>query len=164
MKIELYLKTKEGSVRGAGREILPPMGYFGIGKQKTSWHAKESFVDYSEKGNKLKQTLEDIASKHDYELKIYDISKTSDAMHARTKGIHNTPAVIIDNCKFEDDFEMKDILTHILGSDISKAGYRDETKNYICPKCKSDNIEIYDDLSGFCNACNGSFMKGKELN
>lgn len=163
MKIELYLKTEKGAVRGAGRQNLPPMGYFGIGKQKTAWHAKETFIDYSDKGNKTKKLLEDIASKHNYELKIYDISKSSDAIHARTKGIRNAPAVIIDNHKFEGNFEPKDILAHIFGPDISKAGYKDETKKYICPECESDNIEVYEDLSGFCNACSGSFMKGKEL-
>jgi len=162
MKIELYLKTKEGTVRGAGRETLPPMGYFGIGKQKTAWHAKATFIDYSKKGNKIKRLLEDIASEHNYELKIYDISKSHDAMHALTKGIRDAPAVIIDNHKFEDDFEQNDILRHIFGTDISNAGYKDETKKYICPKCDSSDVEIYDDLSGFCNGCNGSFMKGKE--
>ena len=162
MKIELYLKTEKGAVRGAGRENLPPMGYFGIGKQKTAWHAKATFIDYSDKGNKIKKLLEDIASKHDYELKIYDISKSNDAIHARTKGIRNAPTVIIDNHKFEDDFKMKDILAHIFGPDIGKAGYKDEDKKYICPKCGSDKIEVYEDLSGFCNACSGSFMKGKE--
>ena len=162
MKIELYLKTKEGSVRGVGRQNLPPMSYSNTSKQKTAWHAKETFIDYSNKGNKLKQMLEDIASKHNYELKIYDISKTSDAIHARTKGIRNAPAVIIDNHKFEDNFEPNDILAHIFGPDISKAGYKDENKKYICPKCKSDNIEVYDDLSGYCNACSGPFIKGRE--
>ncbi len=163
MKIELYLKTKEGSVRGAGRQNLPPIGYGGgSGKQKTSWHAKETFIDYSKKGNKIKKLLEDIASKHDYELKIYDISKASDAIHAQTKGIRSAPAVIIDNHKFEDNFEIKDILAHIFGTDIGKAGYKDETKKYLCPKCESADVEVYEDLSGFCNACGGPFMKGKE--
>ena len=162
MKIELYLKTEKGAVRGTGREILPPMGYFGIGKQKTSWHAKATFIDYSKKGNRIKKTLEDIASKHNYELEIYDISNSQDAIYARTKGIRDAPAVIIDHHKFEDDFKMNDVLEHIFGTDISKAGYKDESKKYICPKCSSDNIEVYDDLSGFCNVCNGPFMKGEE--
>ncbi len=161
MKIELYLKTEKGIVKGPGTQILPPMGYWG-GKPE-SLLAKETFVDYSEKGNRLKKLLEDIANKHNYELKIYDTSKTSDAIHARTKGIRNTPAVIIDNHKFDDNFKMKDILEHIFGPDISTAGYKDENKKYICPKCQSDDIEVYEDLSGFCNACSGSFMKGEEL-
>ena len=163
MKIELYLKTEKDTIKGTGRENLPPLGRGGFAKQKTSWHAKKTIVSYSIKGKKLKTLLEDIASKHNYELKIYDISKSSDAIHARTKGIRNTPALIIENHKFEDDFETKDILTHIFGPEISRAGYKDENKKYLCPKCSSANIDIYDDLSGFCNACNGPFMKGKEL-
>ena len=160
MKIELYLKTEKSGVKGAGREILPAMGY-SRGQTKT-WHAKKTFVSYSNKGKRIKQTLENIASKHNFELNIYDISKTSDAMHARTRGIRNTPAVIIDNHKFQDDFKMKDILAHIFGPDIGKAGYKDETKKYICPKCQSADIKVYDDLSGFCNACSVSFTKGEE--
>ena len=161
MKIELYLKTEKSGVKGAGREVLPAMGY-SRGQTKT-WHAKKTFVNYSNKGKRIKQTLEDIASKHNFELIIYDISKSHDAMHALTKGIRDAPTVIIDNHKFEDDFKMKDVLEHIFGPEISKAGYKDESKKYICPKCQSDDIEVYDDLSGFCNVCNGPFMKGKEL-
>ena len=160
MKIELYLKTEKGTVRGADAQILPPMGVWA--RNPGYLNAKKTFIDYSDKGNKVKKLLEDIAIKHDYELKIYDISKSSDAIHARTKGIRSAPTVIIDNHKFEDDFEPKDILAHIFGPEISKAGYKDENKKYVCPKCESDNIEIYEDLSGFCNACSGSFMKGKE--
>jgi len=154
----LYLKTEKGSVKGSDTQILPPMTRWGIDRKPGSFQAKKTFIDYSEKGNRIKALLEDIASKNDYELKIYDISKTNDSIHARTKGIRNTPAVIIDNNKFE----LNDILKHIFGPDIGKAGYKDETKEYICPKCKSDNIEVYEDLSGFCNACSGPFMKGKE--
>ena len=160
MKIELYLKTEKGTVRGSDAQILPPMTRWGTDRMPGSFQAKETFVDYSVKGNKVKKLLEDIAIKHNYELKIYDISKASDAIHARTKGIRNTPAVIIDNHKFQDDFKMKDILAHIFGPDIGKAGYKDETKKYICPKCQSADIKVYDDLSGFCNACSVSFMKG----
>lgn len=163
MEIELYLKSEKDAVKGAGRENLPPIGFGGgFGKQNTSWYAKTSFIGFPEKGARIKKLLEEIASKHNYELIIYDISNKPDAKTARAKGIHKTPTVIIDNHRFEDDFEAKDIITHIFGSDASKAGYKDENKKYICPKCQSDNIKIYEDLSGFCNACNEPFMKGYE--
>jgi len=162
MEIELYLKLEKDVVKGSDTHILPPMTRWGIDRKPGSFQTKKTFIGYSEKGNIIKELLEEIASKHNFELKIYDISKTSDAIHARTKGVHKTPTVIIDNHKFEDDFEAKDIIKHIFGSNISASGYKDENKKYICPKCQSYNIKIYDDLSGFCNACNEPFMKGNE--
>ena len=109
MEIELYLKLEKDVVKGSDTHILPPMTRWGIDRKPGSFQTKKTFIDYSEKGNRIKELLEEIASKHNFELKIYDISKTSDAIHARTKGVHKTPTVIIDNHKFEDDFEMKDI-------------------------------------------------------
>ncbi len=162
MIIELYLKSEKGVVKGTGRENLPPIGYGGFSRKQTSWHAKKTFVEFSEKECRIKEQLEKIASTHNFELQIFDISNNHDAIYARTKGIHKTPAVIIDNHKFEDDFETKDIITHIFGSNVSAAGYKDENKKYICPNCQSENITTYEDLSGFCNACNTAFMKGKE--
>ena len=70
--------------------------------------------------------------------------------------------LLVPTSKFEDNFEPKDILAHIFGPDISKTGYKDENKKYICPECKSGDIKVYEDLSGYCNACNESFMKGNE--
>lgn len=162
MKIELYINSKQGTVKGADAQCLPPMGRCGMDRKPGSFQAKETFISYSDKETKIKELLEDLASKHNLELKIYDISNNKDALHARTKGISNTPTVIIDNQKLDDDFEPKDIIKHIFGEDASNAGYKDESKKYICPKCQSADIKTYDDLSGFCNACNEPFMKGKE--
>ena len=108
MKIELYLKTEKGIVKGSDTQILPPMTRWGTDRMPGSFQAKKTFIDYSEKGNRIKELLENIASKHNFELIIYDISKSRDAIHAKTKDIHNTPAVIIDNHKFEDD-SLKDL-------------------------------------------------------
>ena len=75
MIIELYLKTEKAAVKGVDAQILPPLGRCGLGRNSSSFHAKETFIDYSEKGNRIKKLLEEIASKHNFELKIYDISK-----------------------------------------------------------------------------------------
>jgi hypothetical protein len=160
MEIQLYLSTKKGVVRGVGTQNLPPMGYWG-GKPETL-HAKDTFVDYSIKGKELKLLLEDIASKHGFELRVYDTSRAGDAIRAKTAGVNKTPAVIINGHKFEGDFEIHDILAHIFGPGIENAGYMDKNKKYICPKCESPDIKVYNDLSGFCNACGESFVKAKD--
>ena len=90
------------------------------------WRENENLVSsihklLSEDESKVKKLLEEIASKHNYELIIYDISNKQDAKTARAKGIHKTPTVIIDNHKFEDDFETKDIITYIFGPDASRS-------------------------------------------
>ena len=163
-KIELFIQTKEHIQRDT-----PPTDHMEEAQRKLLiWRENKNLISsihnlLSEDEKKVKELLEEIASKHNYELIIYDISNKHDEKIARTKGIHKTPTVIIDNHKFEGDFETKDIITHVFGPDASKAGYKDETKKYVCPKCQSDNIKIYDDLSGFCNACNESFMKGNEV-
>ena len=162
-KIELFIQTKENMQIDTKplehiKEVRNRRAIGGYNEQLiTSIH---NFL--SEDEIKVKKLLEEIASKHNYELIIYDISNKHDEKIARTKGIHKTPTVIIDNHKFEGDFETQDIITHIFGPDASSAGYKDETKKYICPKCQSDNIKIYDDLSGFCNTCNEPFMKANE--
>jgi len=51
------------------------------------------------------------------------------------------------------------IIEDLIGKENVKSEYNLHKSDYSCPKCNSHNIDLMNDGSGFCNACNTSFQK-----
>lgn len=116
MKIELYLNSERGVVKGTGRKNLPPLTLGTTlsggadGRKYDSWHVKKAFVGLSEKETRMKERLERIAEQYNAELRVYDVKKASHAFRALFKGVRDTPAIIIGKHKFGEDFKENEIL------------------------------------------------------
>lgn len=114
-KIELYLNSERGVVKGTGRENLPPLGYSGqIGKKYDSWHVKKTFVGLPTKERELINTLEHVVAKFNVEFIVYDVAKTRCAFRAFIKGVRDTPTVIIGRRKLTGNITEEE-LTKVLG-------------------------------------------------
>ncbi|MCK4267102.1 MAG: hypothetical protein KAX31_07450 [Thermoplasmata archaeon] len=148
MEIEFYINTDKGKVL-SNQQVCGSIQHF----------VRDVFIGLSDKEKGMKKQLERIAKQCNAKLETYDVRGRRHRLRAQSKGVKHTPTVIIDNHKFEDDFEMSDIMIH-LGLDNSVPEHKIDFNNYICPRCQSANIKIYADLSGYCNECNESFMKG----
>lgn len=109
MKIELYIKSKEGAVKGAGAGKLP-----GLGWARQQWdpqlRVKLAFVDISENERKLIELLDRLAGQHNVEMKIFDIARSRYALRAFFKGIRITPTVIIGRNKLSGNITEEQIV------------------------------------------------------
>ena len=117
MRIELYIESKKVIVEGKNPYYNTAAGKNIVGM----WHSRSDDCQFvkkanlyvSEKENKIKNELEIIASKHGFELNIFDISKTRDALGAFFKGVRETPTVIIGKNKLVGDIT-EEQLTKVL--------------------------------------------------
>lgn len=147
MKIELYVNTDKGKVL-SNQQVCGSIQHF----------VRDVFIGLSDEEKEIKKQLEHIAKQCNAKFEIYDVRERRHRLRAQNRGVKQTPTVIIGNHKFQDDFKMSDILKH-LGLDNGTSEFNKNLNNYICPRCQSDNIKIFDDLSGYCNKCNEAFMK-----
>ncbi len=149
MEIELYVNTEKG-------KIFSDQGICGSGRH----FVRDVFIGLSYEEEEMKKQLERIAKQYHVEFSVYDIGEKRYRSLARSKGVRTVPTVIVGHHKFEEDFEMSEIIELLPGH--NKISYEHEKipKNYICPRCQSTNIKIFDDLSGYCNECNEAFMNG----
>ena len=100
MKIEIYVNSERGVVKGIGRENLPALGYGGqIGRKYDSWHVKKAFVGLPPEEKELIDKLEHVAARFNVEFSVYDVAKTRHAFRAFFKGVRDTPTVIIGRKK-----------------------------------------------------------------
>ena len=148
MEIEFYINTDKGKIL-SNEQVCGSIQHF----------VRDVFIGLSDKEKEMKEQLEGMAKRCNAKLEIYDVRERRHRLMAQKKGVKQTPTVIIGEHKFEDDFEMSDIMIH-LGLDNSVSEHKIDLNNYICPRCQSTNIKIFDDLSGYCNKCNEAFMKG----
>lgn len=114
MKMEIYLNSDRGVVKGIGRENLPPLGYSGqIGKKYDSWHVKKAFVGLPPKEKELINKLVHVAAQFNVEFIVYDVAKTRYAFRAFFKGVRDTPTVIIGRKKLTGNITEEE-LTKVL--------------------------------------------------
>ena len=100
MKIELYLNSDKGAVKGEGTENLPWSMRAGWTPAKdSSLNVKMAFVNFTDEENELRARLDRISAEHNLEIFLYDTARTRNAMRAFFKGVRNTPTVIIGNHK-----------------------------------------------------------------
>ena len=147
MEIEFYINTDKGKVL-SNKQVCGSIQHF----------VRDVFIGLTDKEKDMKEQLEDMAKRCNAKLEIYDVRERRHRLRAQKKGVKQTPAVIIGDHMFEDDFKMSDIKILLFGADDIAS--KKELKKYVCPLCQSTNIKIFEDLSGSCNECNEAFMNG----
>ena len=111
MKIEVYLNSERGVVKGTGRENLPALGYGGqIGRKYDSWHVKKTFVGLPPEEKELINKLERVAARFNVEFSVYDVAKTRHAFRAYFKGVRGIPSVVIGRKKLTGNITEEELI------------------------------------------------------
>ncbi|MDO9538264.1 MAG: hypothetical protein Q7J68_08095 [Thermoplasmata archaeon] len=116
MKIELYLNSEKGHLK-AGYPYYETLSSKSIG----TWHGpssgyyipKDVFVGYSEEEKEMRDQITRMADKYNFELKVYDVSKTRYRFRAFFKGVRETPTAVIGRKKFIGTISEDEILAAI---------------------------------------------------
>ena len=115
-KIELYVNSEKGKVKGSGRENLPPLALGttlsggAVGRNYDSWQVKKAFVGLTSKEKELIYKLEHIATQYNIDFCVHDIAKTRNPFRTFFKGVKETPTIVIGRFKFKEDYNEKDLL------------------------------------------------------
>jgi len=114
MRIELYLNSDKGTVKGEGAQNLPWSMRAGWTPAKdSSLNVKMAFVNFTDKENELRVWLERISTEHNAEYFLYDIARTRHALRAFFKGVRKMPTVIIGKHKLTDDITEEQVIEAI---------------------------------------------------
>ena len=99
MRIELYLDSDKGAVKGEGTENLPWSMRAGWTPVKdSSLNVKMAFVNFTDEENELRAQLDRISAKYNLEIILYDTARTRSAIRAFFKGVRKLPTIIIGKC------------------------------------------------------------------
>lgn len=127
MRIELYIKSKEGTVKGAGEGILPHLSMY-RGKDSEEYavnlRSKMEFFETSDDERKIIELLDRVASQHNVEMKIYDMARSRYAFRAFFKGIRKTPTIIIGRNKLTGNITEEQIVKVLKETQPAEARFK----------------------------------------
>ncbi len=107
--VELFVNTNKGVVMDSHRQNLPPFRQI-YGKKSQTWDAERNLEGLSAKELEILIWLEELRTKHNFELKVYDIEKASHSLHAISKKVRHIPTVIIGSQRFEGEIDKGRVL------------------------------------------------------
>ena len=107
--VEVFVNSDKGVVKDSHKRNLPP--FRGIyGKKSETWEVEKNLTGLSEIEIEIISWLESIEGSHNFELKVYDIEKSTHALHALKNKVEKIPSIIIEEHKFEGEIDKSQIL------------------------------------------------------
>ena len=107
--VELFVNSNKGVVMDRHRQNLPPFRQI-WGKKSQTWDAERNLEGLSEKELEILIWLDELRTKHNFELKVYDIEKASHSLHAISKKVRRIPTIIIGRQRFEGKIDKGQVL------------------------------------------------------